>query len=177
MLVRIFNASKIEGAPSNAVLHNLTKKPIPPSFLRDTPEGWRVETDDPEWEAYLTKASGKMYSHQMRYSGTAGVSTAKDKSDLSLAVSERMIQQALNERIKAESAMIDLEVKKGKYIKVESMRYLFSYFQRCITDGCERIKHTRPDNDQLEYVCNELKHDIDTMVIRLEQELATFHEV
>jgi hypothetical protein len=170
MLIRLFRASKINGAPSQPALYKLTKKPVPPSFLRYTPEGWRVETDDPEWATYIAKASVNSLSQKIKQN----VNDEYTPESQAAAATEKLIQQARNERIKAESAAIDLEVKKCKYVEVEKMRYLLSYFQRGITEGYEHIKRTYKDDTKLALICNELKRYIDTMAMSIEKEISTW---
>jgi hypothetical protein len=174
MLLRLLAASKIDGAPSQPALHKLTKKTPPPSFLYDTPEGWRVETDDPAWSAYIARATcrrlpqtAKFTHHSVQTEGTPDYTP----EDAEAAAIEKLIQQARNERIKAESALIDLEAKRGAYIEREKMLYLLSFFQQGITNGFEHIKKQYKDDKSLAILCDEMERNMQSMYEVIEKEL------
>jgi hypothetical protein len=175
MLLRLLTDSRIDGAPSQPALYRLTKKTPTLPFLRKTPEGWRVETDDPSWMVYLARASSRSIPQKVRRTTQDEAGPAQSDEftpeNAEQAGREKLIQQARNERIKAESACIDLEVKRGVYVEREKMVYLLSFIQQGITNGFEQIKKRYKDHETLALLCEEMEQSIQSMVKLLEKEL------
>jgi hypothetical protein len=171
MLIRLLAASRIEGAPSQPALYRLTKKTPLPSFLRNTGEGWRIETDDPSWRVYLAHASCRSLPQKAQQHKMEPPADAYTPENAETAAAEKLIQQARNERIKAEAAIIDLEVKRGAYIEREKMVYLLSFIQQGILNGFEQIKRNHTDTETLAVLCAEMEQGMRLMAEVLEKEL------
>jgi hypothetical protein len=172
MLLRLLAASKLEGAPSQPALYRLTKKTPPPPFLRNTTEGWRVETDDPSWSAYIARASCRSIPQKKaQLTQTEPLADDYTPENATIAGAEKLIQQARNERIKAEAALIDLDAKRGIYIEREKMVYLLSFIQQGITNGFEQIKKNHKDTETLAVLCAEMEQSMHLMTEVLEKEL------
>lgn len=134
-----------------------------------------METDDPSWGDLIARASVRSLPQKLRAGfprkkGGGGADDGYTPSGAAEAAVEKLVQQARNERIKAESALIDLEAKRGAYVERERMEWLLSFIQRGIADGLAQIRKKLKDDEKIAAFCAEMEEVMMRMAAMLEKE-------
>jgi hypothetical protein len=171
-IIKLYEASKLPGAPSQPFLSKITKEAFKYPFLRNTDKGWRVDTDDPAWVEYLAMRQIKnATSSPASETSTAKTEAASSKSagkkydekadalKMSAAQASQfmVIQKAQKAEIDKKKAELELKVIEGNYIDKHRMIYYMGYFQRAITEGLDNLKRESAETEAVKRVCDKLK--------------------
>lgn len=196
MVINLLCASKIEGAPSQPYLFKMTRDSAKFPFLRDTKDGWRVDTDDPAWAEYLERRLAKPAARiggaaERGAEKTSPPVKAKEKrkpvkkapeapgsgnlgaseiTTIQEAYAFQVIQKAQKAEIDKRKAELELSVMEGRYIEKARMVYLMGYFQRAVTEGLDDIKRGGINSGAVKQVCDKLKEHFARTIDILQKE-------
>jgi hypothetical protein len=157
MLVTLSEAARQPGAPSQPALHKMTKNKRLPDFLVQTEDGWRVETNSPEWTRYLNRVSMKsepqkqagnyvkQLKRQKKQSGQshdeADSESTAENTTVQKAMDAKIIYNARREKLKMEQDEIKTNALKEAFIDKGEAEYWLSFIQREISDSFSVVKH------------------------------------
>jgi hypothetical protein len=162
MLITISEASKQSGAPSQPAIHRMTKNKRVPGFLTRTSQGWRVDTGNPEWGAYIQGVSRralpqKLAGNQVKKAeGTARPAAGNGREDeggndeaqnttVQKAAEAKIIYYARREKLKLEQDEIKTNALKKQFADRAEAEYWLSFMQRAVTDSFSAVKRVMPE--------------------------------
>jgi hypothetical protein len=146
----------------------MTKNKVVPGFLKNTANGWRVDTDDPSWENLLVAKRGQSpATNAVKRAGARIISRGKRKTDdeqlrekskkeeineeeedeetiarkeqVNQAVRLKVICNAKREKLKMQQDEIKTEKMKGAFVDRDEGLYWLSFMQRGITDSFSTV--------------------------------------
>jgi hypothetical protein len=189
MLVTLSEAGRIEGAPLQPSLYRMTKNQVVPSFLKKTDDGWRVDTDEPEWGNFLagkrgqSKAGNTAKRVGASIGGKRGQKKEKEEKDDETVAADAEIRKAINskivwnarrEKLKMEQDEIKTAEMKGAFVERSEGEYWLSFMQRGIIDSfasvdrcfseVKRLVLQGNDTEGKQYLRNELKRGFERVV-------------
>ncbi|MDR0374729.1 MAG: hypothetical protein LBH85_03290 [Treponema sp.] len=155
MLVTLSEAARKTGAPSQPALHRMTKNKLLPSFLVQTENGWRVETDDPAWTRYLNRVFNRVEPQKQagnrvkqlkkrtkRSDPSDGETKAvQENTNVQKAIEAKIIYNSRREKLKMEQDEVKTNVIKEVFVDKGEAEYWLSFVQREIFDSFSVVKH------------------------------------
>jgi hypothetical protein len=173
-VIKLQQASKLPGAPSQPFLSKMTRDPAKYPFLRETEKGWRVDTDDAAWGEYIKRRLSKdapapaappepppkpEAAPRIKPKPEPPAYPPQEMS-ASQAYNFQLVQKALKAEIDKNKAELELGILEGRYVEKSRMIYCLGFFQRAIIEGLDEIKRDGKDVSTVVAVCEILNSHI-----------------
>lgn len=161
-MITLSEAARRPGAPAQPALHRMTGSRSVPGFLVKTGEGWRIDTDNAEWGAYLARAAARQAPQiasgnrvkeakgQIKRTKAAKIPAMAagqtgdeeepeegnaEKASVQKAVNAKIVYNARREKLKMEQDEIKTGAMKEEYVVKAEGEFWLSFIQREMTDA------------------------------------------